>query len=139
MTRNLPKLAVSILIVGFLVFYSGQKYLAAAPATFNLTYVISVIVLVALTALIPLAIAAVAMRVMPGKALKLVSAAILPLAAAGAGFWIYWAVYLNPAFGVPMEVVMPRAVFPGVSLGVLMGAHVLTEKSSTETATAAHA
>lgn len=130
MTRNLPNLVVSILIVGFLIFYSGQKYLAAAPASFNLTYVISVVLLVALTALIPVAITCFATRIVPGKVGKLVTAAVLPLALAAAGFWVYWAAFLNPSYGVPLEVVMPRALFPGVTLGGLMVARVLVNPSS---------
>lgn len=128
MTRNPPQALVAVLIVGFLIFYTAQKYLAAAPEGFVPAYVISVALLVGLTALLPLAMSALAIRVLPGRALKFISAAALPLALSAGGFTLYWAAFLAPNFGIGLEVVLPRAVFPGISLGVLLIAYVFAHR-----------
>lgn len=124
MTRTPAQLAVSYALVGFILFYSAQKYLAAAPAGFVPAYVTSVVILVALTALLPLVISWIATRLFQSKSLRITAALVLPLVLSAAGFTLYWAVYLNPAFSVPLGAVLPRAVFPGVGLGILLAATV---------------
>ena len=125
MTRTPAQFAVSVALVGFILFYSAQKYLAAAPAGFVPAYVTSVVILVALTALLPLAVSWACTRLFGSKPLRVTAALLLPLLLSAAGFTLYWAVYLNPAFGVPLDVVLPRAIFPGVGLGILLAASVL--------------
>jgi ABC-type sugar transport system permease subunit len=120
MTRNPLRLIALVLIAGFLIFYTAQKYLAAAPAVFSPAYTLSTAIIVLLTALLPLAAAWLISKTMPGRALSLGAAAILPVILAALGLTLYWAVYLKPSFGVPLELVLPRALFPGVSLGVLL-------------------
>lgn len=120
MSRTLPRTLVSLAIFAFLIFYSAQKYLAAAPAGLNLTYILSVLVLVGLTAVIPLVLTLLVAPRVPAMPLRLALSAGLPLVLSAAGLFVYWIGFLSPNFGVPLEAVMPRAIFPGVSLAALM-------------------
>ncbi len=129
------KIALALTAV-FLVFYSAQKYLAAAPAGLNTGYILSVAIIVLLTAIIPLIAAGLISRALPAGAASIGAAAILPVIFAALGFTLYWIVYLQPSFGVPLEIVLPRALFPGVTLGALLAVLRLTASRPAQTATA---
>jgi hypothetical protein len=126
------KIALTLTAV-FLVFYSAQKYLAAAPAGLNTGYILSVAIIVCLTAIIPLVAAGLISRSLPTGAPSIGAAAILPVVFAALGFTLYWAAYLQPSFGVPLDIVLPRALFPGLTLGALLAVLRLTATSAAQT------
>ncbi|MBX7527234.1 hypothetical protein [Qipengyuania vesicularis] len=116
MTRSHASIAYLV----FLALFAAFKYFSAAPAAFSAGYLVSVIVLVLLTGVIPYFLARFAAGRAGGTAGRWVAALAVALLACCAGYAGYFKLFIEPQnLGVSMGEVALRGIYAGTIQGVL--------------------
>ena len=112
----------ALAMLGYLVFlvgYAAYKYSVAAPPEFSQAYLISVVILVALTGVAPFLLTFGALKAIRAKGLVNSAAGlVLGLAFCVAGYAAFWALVISPS-GAP--VALTAVALRGVGWGLLQG------------------
>lgn len=114
----------AIILAAFLVFLAGytiQKYLAAAPPSFDPGYLRIVLIIVAITALPPIAImwpVGGAIKPFPAFAIVTVIGSVAIAATGFVAFWYFWLLqFPSPP---PVEELARRGVAPGLFIAAIL-------------------
>ena len=109
--------------VGFMLFfivYGYFKYTAVPQQMGQAAYIVTTGVVLLLTAIIPFFASHFAIRNMTSN-MRYVIAGVLPLTLCGIGLATYFFVFIAPnAPGISVMQVLPRAIVPGLVMGVLL-------------------
>lgn len=114
----------------FFVIYAAQKYLAVPQESFNPAYITSTSIVVFMTALLPFCLAWF-LKSRFHKPVSIIIALIVPGVLAAIGFASYWYFFiLSFAPDIAVTTVLPRALMPGLIMGVILTYHsiVLTRR-----------
>ena len=119
MARALFYLALAI----FLIAYSAQKYLAVPQESFSLQYTYMTGLVILFTAILPLVLTGLISSRLKGL-MAIAVAFFLPGILSAAGYASYWYLFITQiAPDVPIDAVVPRALTPGIAMGVILGAY----------------
>ena len=116
-------IAKRIQLVGWIIFifyYFTAKYFVGGFTGFSVAYLISVLVLVVLTAAVPFYGVKWLLERSSG-ALKALIALALPTALAVAGLSVYFLIFIAPNYpNIELPGILYRAIEPGIAVTVLM-------------------
>lgn len=132
-------IAQRVQLVGWIIFifyYFTAKYFVGGFTGFSVGYLISVIMLVMMTAVIPFYTA----KWLVDKSEKLAQfgfALLLPILLTGAGLSVYFVIFIAPNYpAITLPGILHRAIEPGVAISILLlvpiVAGVRTNKQSGE-------
>jgi hypothetical protein len=117
-TTNLPERLRTFAAVTALLVYTFLKY-TAGQQPFSVAYALQVLILVALTAVLPWGLVRGAERLLPR--LRWPLRCVLPAVLACAGYAVFFWVFIAPAApDVPAAAVVPRGVLPGIVMTALL-------------------
>ena len=102
----------------FLILFAAFKYLSAAPSTFNVGYLVSVVVLVVLTGVLPFVLASFIAGKAEGSVASWVTALGVAVIACCAGYAGYFKLFIEPQ---NLEVSMWDVAFRGIYAGSIQG------------------
>ncbi len=112
----------------FIFYYFSAKYFVGGFTGFSVAYLFSVVVLVALTAILPFYGVKWWLNRVKGP-LKLVSALVLPTAIGILGLSLYFVIFIAPNYpNIKLEGILYRAIEPGVIITALLLLPIIGEK-----------
>lgn len=104
----------------FLIYYFAAKYFVGGFTGFSVSYLVSVIILVALTAVVPY----YAARWVSGKledAAKIASVLLVPTVMTCVGLSLYFLLYIAPSYpNIQLPNIIHRAFEPGIAISLLL-------------------
>lgn len=104
----------------FLIYYSAAKYFVGGFTGFSVPYLISVLVLVALTAAVPF----YAARWLTNKlddAARVAAILLVPTVLTCAGLSLYFLLYIAPSYpNIQLPNIIHRAFEPGIAISLLL-------------------
>lgn len=104
----------------FLIIYGAVKYLAVPEMMFQLPYILTTLLLIFLTAVIPYIIGFWAVRKTDGVG-RYAAALATALGLGALGLAIYFYLFIAPnAPGMAVTAVLPRAIIPGLILAAVL-------------------
>jgi hypothetical protein len=108
----------------FLTYYTYLKYFSGFD-TWNAEYALQVAILVVVTAIIPYYVARwITLKQVEIK--RLVIELMLPVILCAIGYTLFYYTRVKPNFpDVTLEQVMPRSLFPGISISLILLMHRL--------------
>ena len=123
-------IANRVQLVGWIIFvfyYFAAKYFVGGFTGFSVVYLLSVLVLVALTAAVPFYGTKWFLKRTSG-AMRLANALILPSASAAVGLSVYFLIFIAPNYpNIELVGILHRAIEPGVIVTILMLIPILGE------------
>ncbi len=104
----------------FLFYYFSAKYFVGGFTGFSINYLVSVIILVLLTAVAPYYLSF--WLINKSKAyVKIIASLIAPLTLTSAGLSLYFVGFIAPNFeNIALKNILHRAIEPGIAITVLM-------------------
>lgn len=116
-------IAERIQLVGWIVFifyYFSAKYFVGGFTGFSVGYLVSVVILVMLTAVIPFYTAKWLTQRTPGMP-AFATALILPIALTAVGLSLYFVVFIAPNYpSITLPGIIHRAIEPGIAISILL-------------------
>lgn len=116
-------IAKRVQLVGWIIFifyYFTAKYFVGGFTGFSIAYLISVVVLVGLTAAAPFYGVKWLLERTSGS-MRFISALLLPSALAAAGLSLYFLIFIAPNYpNIELPGILHRAIEPGVAITILM-------------------
>lgn len=116
-------IAERIQLVGWIVFifyYFSAKYFVGGFTGFSVGYLVSVAILVMLTAVIPFYTAKWLTQRTPGMT-AFATALILPIALTAVGLSLYFVVFIAPNYpSITLPGIIHRALEPGIAISILL-------------------
>lgn len=116
-------IAQRIQLVGWIVFlfyYFAAKYFVGGFTGFSINYLVSVIILVLLTAIIPFYVSRWLLEKLSGNA-KIIASLVAPISLTAGGLSLYFVAFIAPNFpNIVLPNILHRAIEPGVAITVLM-------------------
>ena len=114
------RLKTHIGFILFLLIYSYMKYTAMPNLMGSMQYLLTTVLVVLLTAIIPYIVSFILTR--KGSSLKqYMTAAFLPLLLCTTGLAVYFYLFIAPnAPGMVVTQVLPRAIVPGLVMGAIL-------------------
>ena len=111
----------------FLFYYFAAKYFVGGFTGFSITYLVSVIILVLLTAVVPFYISQWLTRSSKAN-LKIIAALVAPIGLTMLGLSLYFVAFIAPNFpNITLPSILHRAIEPAIAISVLMVIPVLAE------------
>lgn len=124
--------------VVFLVFYGAQKYLAVPEQMGELTYTWTTALMVVLTAVIPFFVSYILIPRLDRMGALLIGA-LLPLILSGVGLTIYYYGFIARYVpDIALTDVLPRALAPGIIMGLILVIPLVLAKDQSTENDAAH-
>ncbi len=116
----------------FLIYYFAAKYFVAGFTGFSVGYLVSVLILVTLTAIIPFYTA----RWLAGKltgAARVAAILLLPVLLTMAGLSVFFVTFIAPNFeAIKLPDIIHRAFEPGIAITVLLLVPLIAGRISPE-------
>lgn len=111
----------------FLFYYFAAKYFVGGFTGFSVNYLVSVIILVLLTAVVPFYISQWLTRSSQAN-LKIIAALVAPVALTMLGLSLYFIAFIAPNFpNITLPSILHRAIEPAIAISALMVIPVLAE------------
>lgn len=116
----------------FLFYYFAAKYFVGGFTGFSINYLVSVIVLVLLTAVVPFYVSQWLTRGSQAN-LKIIAALVAPVALTMLGLSLYFVAFIAPNFpNITLTSILHRAIEPAIAISALMVIPVLAEIFQTD-------
>jgi len=104
----------------FLIYYIYDKYMGAAPETFNLAYAQTIAIIVLLTAVIPFIISSFLVKIVKGAG-GYILALLLPTVCSALGYAAFFYKFIAPfSSEVELMQVVPRSLIPGLAISLIL-------------------
>lgn len=116
-------IAQRIQLIGWIVFlfyYFSAKYFVGGFTGFSVNYLLSVIILVALTAIVPFYLSSWIINRSDGY-VKIIASLVAPILLTGLGLSLYFVSFIAPNFAnITLPSILHRAIEPGLAITFLM-------------------